>query len=328
MGGKFAYLIESQPTKEDIAAFIEYWQKNRKTGQKLELNGSCAKMADPLTLRYNSIYWQAVVTGTFTLHLFAAYLDVRASNTKGPVVRLLGMTDKLKPRVTMFCQLWFENSTQPVLSEVTSFRYLWFFGGGDGGGDGGGPGKTPTNDLQPYLVTCPIPAKDANRTPTVVSLTERACDTATVLLKVIYSKPEGMEPKKKFAVCVKGFNMPDELSVRLTEWIELAIATGADKIFLYTYEVHPKVAELLEVYAIVAMVHEREPGASSEQLFSRILWLRRPPEFCWIFLPVTLSTSFPPRLLHLGDAELVNRSKHQMGNSYLRHLTLPVPKIY
>ena len=76
-----------------------------------------------------------------------------------------------------------------------------------------------------------------------------ACETATALLKVIYNKPEGMEPKKKFAVCVKGLDMPDDLSVRLAEWIELVIAMGASKIYFYNYEVHPKVAELLEVYA-------------------------------------------------------------------------------
>ena len=72
---------------------------------------------------------------------------------------------------------------------------------------------------------------------------------ATALLKVIYNRPEGTEPKKNFAVCVKGLDMPDDLSLRLAEWIELVIAMGADKIFLYTYEVHPKVAELLEVFA-------------------------------------------------------------------------------
>ena len=306
MGGKFAYLIESQPTKEDIAAYIEsqnpnlpfsYWQKKTKD-LKLELNDSCAKMPDPLTLRYNNINWQEVVTSNFTLYLYAAYLDGRRGrNTKGPVVRLLGMMDKLRPRVTMFCQLWFENSTQPVLSEVTSFRYLWFFG------DGGGTGNAPTNDHQPHLVTCPIPEKDANRTPIAVSLTERACDTATVLLKVISNKPEGRrEPKKKSAVCVRGLDMPDELSVQLARWVEIQVVKGAEKVFLYKYEVRAKVAELLEVHAIVAMVHEQEHG---EQLLSRLAgWLRRPPEFCWIFLPATLSTSFPPRTLHLGDAEI------------------------
>ena len=200
-------------------------------------------MPDPLTLRYNNIFWQEVVTSNFTLYLYSAYLDVRKRNLEGPVVRLLGMTDKLKPTPPVFCQLWFENSTQPVLSQVTSFRYLWIFG------DEGQTGNTPSNDLQPYLLTCPIPAEHADRTPLLVSVTEGACDTATALLKVMYDKPEGNELKKKFAVCVKGLDMPDDLSVRLAEWIELLIAMGADKIFLYSYEVHPKVAKLVEDYA-------------------------------------------------------------------------------
>ena len=162
MEGKFAYLIKSQLRNEDIAAFIESqnpnlplsdWQKNAK-GHKLELNGSCAKMPDPLTLRYNNVFWQEVVASNFTPCLYSAYLDVRTKNTERPVVRLLGMTDKLKPRSRMFCQLWFENSTQPVLSEVSSFAYLWMFP------DGGGDGNTPTNDLQPYLLTCPIGGGD------------------------------------------------------------------------------------------------------------------------------------------------------------------------
>ena len=54
--------------------------------------------------------------------------------------------------------------------------------------------------------------------------------------------------------------------------------------------------------AIVAVVHEREPAATSEQLLTRLPWLRQPPVFRW-FLPVALSISFPHRLLHLGDAE-------------------------
>ena len=104
----------------------------------------------------------------------------------------------------------------------------------------------PTNDLQPYLLTCPIPAKDANRTPISVSVTEGACDTATALLKVIYNKGEGQEEqKKKFAVCVKGLDMPDDLSVRLAEWIELLIAMGADKVFIYSYEVHHSTSKMI-----------------------------------------------------------------------------------
>ena len=210
----------------------------------MELNGSCAKMPDPLRLRYNNLYWQEVVTSNFTLYLYAAYLDVRKRNTEGPVVRLLGMTNKLKPRVPIHCQLWFESDNKPVLSEVSSFRYLWIFN------DEGKTGNAPTNDLQPYLLTCPIPAEHAAKIPILVSVVEGACDTATALLKVMYNKPEGIKgSKKKFAVCVKGLDMPDDLSVRLAEWIELLLAMGADKIFLYSYEVHPKLARLVEMYA-------------------------------------------------------------------------------
>ena len=159
--GKLAYLFMPQPpeenttaipnlplSKESIGAFIEsqnpnlpllYWQQQNAEGHKMQLNESCAKMPDPLRLRYNNVYWQEVVTSGFTLYLYAAYLDVRTRNTEGPVVRLLGMTDKLKPMVPMYCQLWFENSTQPVLSEVISFAYLWIFGK---------EGNTPTSDLE------------------------------------------------------------------------------------------------------------------------------------------------------------------------------------
>lgn len=240
----------ANPPEENITGFIEsqipnlplsYWEENAE-GQRMELNDSCAKMPNPMGLRYNNLYWQEVVTSNFTLYLYAAYLDLRKRSNNGPVVHLLGMTDKLKPRVSIFCQLWFENSNQPVLSKVTLFRYLWVFG------DGGGSGNTPTNDLQPYLLTCPIPAEHSNRTPVLVSVTEGACDTATTLLKIIYNTPQQTESKKNFAVCVKGLDMPDDESVRLAEWIELVIAMGADKVFFYMYEVHPNVARLLQKY--------------------------------------------------------------------------------
>ena len=56
--------------------------------------------------------------------------------------------------------------------------------------------------------------------------------------------------------------------------------------------------------AIVAVVHEREPAATSGQLLTRLPWLRRPPVLRWmILLPVALSTYFLSRLLHLGGAE-------------------------
>ena len=44
-------------------------------------------------------------------------------------------------------------------------------------------------------------------------------------------------------------SVPDDLTVRLAEWIELVDAMGADKIFLYKYEVHTNVEKLLKHYS-------------------------------------------------------------------------------
>ena len=79
-------------------------------------------------------------------------------------------------------------------------------------------------------------------------MVEKACDTATTLLKVTHNKLEEGEEKRKFAVCVKGLDIPDDLTVRLAEWIELVAAMGVDKIFVYKYEVHPKIDKLLKHY--------------------------------------------------------------------------------
>ena len=199
-------------------------------------------MPNLLNLRYNNLYWQEVVTSNITLYLYGAYLDIRARNPEGPSVRLLGMMDKLRPKMNIFCQLWFENSTQPVLSLVSQFKYIY------SRKEGEDAGNTPTDDLQPYLLTCPIPPDRPHRTPILVSVVENACDTATALLKITHNKLEEGEEKKKFAVCVKGLDIPDDLTVRLAEWIELVDAIGADMIFLYEYEVHPNKYKYAKIY--------------------------------------------------------------------------------
>ena len=76
-----------------------------------------------------------------------------------------------------------------------------------------------------------------------MSVVEHKCDTATNNLRVIYNKPPGQ--KKKFAVCVKGLDFPDDdLSIRIAEWIQLLHTLGADKIFFYNLEVHPNISKV------------------------------------------------------------------------------------
>ena len=288
--------ISTEPNEKDSEALIQsllpslplsYWQEVNQ-GAGMALNRSCAKMPDLLNLRYNNLYWQELVTSTLTLYLYGAYLDIRTRNSEGPNVRLLGMMDKLRPKVKIFCQLWFENSTQPVLSLVSEYKYIFV------SKEGGEEGNNPTNNLQPYLLTCPIPSSNAQKNPVLVSVVENACDTSTVLLKVTHDKLEEGEEKKKFAVCVKGLDMPDDLTVRLAEWIELVEAMGADKIFLYKYELHHKVDKLLKYYAKsgqVGLRHLTLPGwdlfilRSFPAIFIDVVFF-----FCSVYL---LSCSFP-----------------------------------
>ena len=99
------------------------------------------------------------------------------------------------------------------------------------------------NQLEPYLLSCDLPSSHLNSTPISVSLVEEYCETPTNFLNIIFESPAG--DKKEFAVCVKGMGFPTEdLSARMVEWIEVLRALGADKIFLYNYEVHPNVTKV------------------------------------------------------------------------------------
>jgi len=220
---------------------IVYWQENKK--KKVNKNSSCTKYPDIYDLHFNNKYWQVTETSNGTFHLYGAYLDVRSKNRLGPTVRILGMINRLEPKVKTFCQLWFNDSKEPVFSKVLEYKYIWYKKWGN----------YKQGLFQPYLLACQLPKTHWGKAPASVSIVENQCDTATSNLRVIYNKPEG--EKKKFAVCVKGMDFPDDdLSVRLVEWIELLNTLGADKIFLYNLEVHPNVTKVLDHSSSLGLV--------------------------------------------------------------------------
>eukprot|EP00092_Neocalanus_flemingeri_P000504 GFUD01000535.1.p1 GENE.GFUD01000535.1~~GFUD01000535.1.p1 ORF type:complete len:579 (-),score=145.76 GFUD01000535.1:297-2033(-) len=220
---------------------IVYWQENKK--KKVNKNSSCTKYPDIYDLHFNNKYWQVMETSNGTFHLYGAYLDVRSKNRLGPTVRILGMINRLEPKVKTFCQLWFSDSKEPVFSKVLEYKYIWYKKWGN----------YKQGLFQPYLLACQLPKTHWGKAPASVSIVENQCDTATINLRVIHNKPEG--EKKKFAVCVKGMDFPDDdLSVRLVEWIELLNTLGADKIFLYNLEVHPNVTKVLDHYSSLGLV--------------------------------------------------------------------------
>ena len=212
---------------------LVYWQQNK--GKKLGQNKTCALYPDIYDLHFNNKYWQETETSNGTFFLYGAYLDVRANNRLGPTVRILAMINRLEPKVKTSCQLWFSDSKEPIISRVLEYKYIWYKKWGN----------YKQGIFQPYLLACQLPKSHWGKAPASVSVVENKCDNATNNLRVIYNKPPPGENKKKFAVCVKGLDFPDDdLSIRLTEWIELLTTLGADKIFLYNLEVHPNITKV------------------------------------------------------------------------------------
>lgn len=201
----------------------------------------CGKFPYLFDIQFSNSYWQVMEHKTSQFYFYNAYLDVREGNALGPSVRILAMSNSLKPR-NKICQLWFEGSLAPVESKVVNFE------------DGGkvfrmrNPLLDDTNNgvnlLVPYLMQCLLPESHKNQTPTSVSVVSKSCQKATNNLKVQYNpQPEG-EPKKQFAVCLKAITVLNDESEELIEWIEILRAYGVDKVFFYVLEVHEKMLKV------------------------------------------------------------------------------------
>ena len=135
--------------------------------------------------------------------------------------------------MTTHCQVWFPGEREPVVAQVVEYRQIFWF----------------HNSPKPLMLSCKIPESHRDQVPSSVSLVEGKCDIATTNLRITYNQLPVGETKGDFAVCVKGIDYVDNLSDRLTEWIELVSALGADKIFMYDLGVHPRVSQLLRFYS-------------------------------------------------------------------------------
>lgn len=218
---------------------LVYLHENKGKNWHIKGNKTCAKFPTIYDLHINNIYWQETETSNGTFYLYSAYLDRRKNNRLGPTIRILGMINRLEPKVKTFCQIWFSGSKEPVISKVLEYKYIWFKKWGN----------YKTGIFQPYMLACQLPQSHWKEVPISVSVVEHVCDLATNNLRVTYNVLAPGEKKKKFAVCVKGLDFPtDDMSVRMAEWIEMLNLLGADKIFLYNLEVHPNVTKVLDYY--------------------------------------------------------------------------------
>ncbi|XP_070152969.1 uncharacterized protein [Polyergus mexicanus] len=245
-------LLDKRPVKSEhqlIEEIVEKipslplsdWIRNNKLTKRA--NDSCARYPQIYDLEFNNFYWQTLRTNNGTFQFFGAFYDNRRLSKIGPAVRIVGMIDRIEPTVKTYCQLWYENESEPRIVETLEYKYIWY------------PkwGNYKQGIYQPYVIACRVPPQASGRPPSSVSVVEKRCDTATNHLRVIYNKPER---KKDFAVCVKGLDfLHEDLSVRLVEWIELISLLGADKIYFYELQVHPNVTKVLQHYQQLGMVH-------------------------------------------------------------------------
>ncbi|XP_076254323.1 uncharacterized protein LOC143192711 isoform X2 [Rhynchophorus ferrugineus] len=219
---------------------VKFWNQN--IHKTLRINASCAIFPNILDMRYSNSYWQIFESVDRTyFHLYGAYLDNRPKNIEGPVVRILGLINSRNPSPNTHCQLWFENRNQPIIVKVKEYKYIWYK-----------EWNLPNIDrYEPYLITCELPKAFLNATPSSVSIVNKPCDIATNNLRVIYN-PSAKQ--KEFAVCVKGLDFSEDLSVRVVEWLELVKLLGADKVFFYELNIHKNTSKVLQYYQQLGQV--------------------------------------------------------------------------
>ncbi|XP_072381051.1 uncharacterized protein [Diabrotica undecimpunctata] len=264
------YLEEKALSEEQLKLAIEKIlpslpkiKKDWKSDSKRGYNQTCAKFILPLNIEYRNSYWQIQNTSNGTFLLFNAYLDTRSENTLGPTVRIVGMIDRYKINLPTYCQFWFNDTNNPVIVKTYEHKIIWWFG------------KPQKGYFIPYLISCVLPKQLSKQVPESISLVERECDTATNRLRVIYDNPG---KKEDFAVCVKGLSFPNDISSRLSEWIELLNATGVNKIFFYELYTHPNIRKILNYYEKIGKIQVTPitlPGGASNVPFLQHFYLQK-----------------------------------------------------
>ncbi|XP_017850064.1 uncharacterized protein LOC108605009 [Drosophila busckii] len=213
----------------------------------------CSRLPNLMDIKFHNNYWQAAQAENLTYYIYGAYYDNRATVEEAPLVRILTMSSRYGKRnevkfPQVYCQLWYENQTEPLLVNVTDHKIIWIFGGAP-------------KRVYPTLLSCALPQQQ-QQVPEMVSLVATRCELATNLLRVVYEPRKWVEPatKPRFMVCVKALNYPySDLSWRLIEWLELLRLLGADKVVFYEAQMHANMSKVIEHYSQQAGYVELRP---------------------------------------------------------------------
>lgn len=204
---------------------------------------NCSDMKKP-TILWNNTFWQWIEGSS--IYLYSAHYDSRYVywQSEYHYIRIIGMSKgKIKESQLYYCTLWYNQEIGEVgmQAEVTEvWLQQW--------------NRNPFPDTyHTYLISCPVPLHLRNHTRdlTHVSVSPQVCCKLTTMLQVHkrgIDDWKSVGEKKQFAVCVKGMDFKDDISLRLIEWLELLSILGADHIFMYKYSVHENVDKVLNYY--------------------------------------------------------------------------------
>lgn len=117
----------------------------------------------------------------YKFFVYSAYLDTRVKAV-GPLVRIIGATKTRKPD-TVWCRLWYANSSKTVSAFVKPIRENWNL------------------KYSAVFVLCKLPP-DGNR-PWSVSIVSRIRDPITNAILVQTPKPKIGQLKTGIEICVK-----------------------------------------------------------------------------------------------------------------------------
>ncbi|XP_023229624.1 uncharacterized protein LOC111629910 isoform X2 [Centruroides sculpturatus] len=158
----------------------------------------------------NNGFWQRCQKSQ--IYLYSAFYDTRYKykDVNYPQVRIIGMTEGIL-QVSLYCLLWKDNVAYSVPAET---KEIWLKNWDV---------VADTIFYRPYIISCPLPynIKDIDG----VSVITTSCEEPTVYFNL--SRKVQTE-KKNFAVCVKGMDFKNDISLRLIEWIEMQFLLGKD----------------------------------------------------------------------------------------------------
>lgn len=193
--------------------------------------------------------WQIFKSQSTLHYIYGAYYDNRDLVTDGPVVRILLFTPSQQHRENLYCQLWFEDSNDPTISNVTEKINL---------------ANDENLDSPPYMFSCNVPT---SQRPVYVSLVSSPCEKCHNMV-YIFQTERSFNIKKDFLGVVKDFNSEEDKSAMIIEWLEILKRFGVSKVYFYITKCHANVLKVLQFYEqmeFVTMKIMKYPEAIAEK---------------------------------------------------------------